>query len=388
MKLRIAIIGCGKIADLHSLVIRRVPDCEIIAVCDRELLMARQLGERLHIPHIYSDPREMLETISPDVVHITTPPQSHFSLARMCLETGSHVYLEKPFTVTAEEAENLIEIAEFKKLKITAGHNYQFLPEMIEMRKLVAKEYLGGKAIHLESHWPYSLADASYVAPILGSRNHWVRRLPGQLFQNLISHGVARLAEFLDEEISNIVVLSHQSQMMNKLGGEEVQDELRVLIRDRSGTTAFLCFSTQIKPGLNLFRVCGPKNSIAVDFTSGNLTCCEGKTYKSYLTYFIPPLKTAGQHFKNGVSNIFNFLRGRLHQDFGMKELIEKFYQSIQCKTAPPIPYREILITAKLMDAIFKQAYPPQAASVSNLQNEIRTHHIREERGIAHHQNA
>jgi predicted dehydrogenase len=388
MKLRVAIIGCGKIADLHLLAIRRIADCEVVAVCDHEVLMARQLGERLHIPHVFSDLREMLETISPDVVHITTPPQSHFSLARICLEAGSHVYLEKPFTVAAEEAENLIEIAEFKKLKITAGHNYQFLPEMIEMRKIVAGGYLGGRPVHLESHWPYSLADSSYVAPILGSKNHWVRRLPGQLFQNLISHGVARLAEFLDEEIADVVVLSHQSQMMNKLGGEEVQDELRVLIRDKFGTTAFLCFSTQIKPGLNLLRVCGPKNSIVADVSSGNLICSEGKAYKSYLTYFIPPLKAARQHFKNGISNIFNFLRGRLHQDSGMKELFEKFYQSIREKTAPPIPYREILLTAKIMDEDFKQAYNKEASSVPNLKNEIRAHHVREKRGIVHHQNA
>jgi hypothetical protein len=166
---------------------------------------------------------------------------------------------------------------------------------------------------------------------------------------------------------------------------------LRVLIRDKFGTTAFLCFSTQIKPGLNFLRICGPKNSVVVDVTSGTLIRSEGKAYKSYLTYFVPPFKSARQHFKNGVSNIFNFLRGRLHQDFGMKELIERFYQSIREKTAPPIPYREIVLTTKIMDEIFKQAYPSPAksfASIPNLQNEIRPHHVREERRIAHRQNA
>jgi len=68
----------------------------------------------------------MLQAAAPDVVHITTPPQSHFSLATQCLEYGCHVYLEKPFTVTAEEAESLIALAESRGSKITAGHNYQF----------------------------------------------------------------------------------------------------------------------------------------------------------------------------------------------------------------------------------------------------------------------
>jgi predicted dehydrogenase len=391
MTLRIAIIGCGKIADQHLLAIRRIPNCEIVALCDSELLMARQMGERFGVAQTFSDARKMLETARPDVVHITTPPQSHFALAKTCFEAGAHVYLEKPFTVTAGEAEELVEMAVLKKLKLTAGHNYQFTPEMIKMRKLVAGGFLGGRAIHLESHWPYDLGGATYVAPILGSRNHWVRRLPGQLFQNLISHGVARLAEFLYGEITDIVVLSHQSDALKSLGGQEVQDELRVLVRDEFGTTAFLCFSTQIKPGLNFFRICGPKGSIAIDATSGSLIRQAAGSHKSYLTYFVPPLKAARQHLRNGVSNILDFVRGRLHQDSGMKELIERFYQSIRENTVLPISYREIITTAKIMDGIFAQAYPQNETALettTNWQNEICAHHVGEKRGIVHSQNA
>src|SRR5262245_17865031 len=148
--LRVAIVGCGKIADQHVSAIRRIPGCEIVAVCDKELLMARQLGERFGIEGCFSSVEEMLESAFPDIVHITTPPQSHFSLARQCLEAGSHVYLEKPFTVTASEAESLIELAETYDLKLTAGHNLQFTHEMMEMRRLVQQGFLGGKPVHLE----------------------------------------------------------------------------------------------------------------------------------------------------------------------------------------------------------------------------------------------
>ena len=98
-----------------------------------------------------------------DVVHITTPPQSHYSLAKQCLESGSHVYLEKPFTITAGEAESLIRLAERRDLKITAGHNLQFTPETLEMRQLLAQGFLGGKPVHLESHFSYDLGDTTYV---------------------------------------------------------------------------------------------------------------------------------------------------------------------------------------------------------------------------------
>jgi predicted dehydrogenase len=174
---------------------------------------------------------------------------------------------------------------------------------------------------------------------------------------NILSHGIAKLCEFLDDDIVEIIASAHQSAQLHKLGGEEILDELRVLIRDASGTTAFFCFSTQIKPGLNLLRICGPVNSITVDHASGSLIPHENRSYKSYLTYVMPPLKNARRHFRNARTNFFDFVKGRLHQDSGMKELIEQFYQSIRNQGPPPIPYREILLTAQIMDEIFNQIY-------------------------------
>ena len=59
--LKIAIAGCGKVADQHVHAIRRIPDCEIVSLCDREPLMAKQLGERFDISACFSDLAEMLQ---------------------------------------------------------------------------------------------------------------------------------------------------------------------------------------------------------------------------------------------------------------------------------------------------------------------------------------
>jgi predicted dehydrogenase len=360
--LKIAIIGCGKVADQHVEAIHRIPGCEIVALCDREALMAKQLGQRFGIAKCFSDLKQMLETVSPDIVHITTPPKSHFSLAKQCLESGSHVYLEKPFTVTASETESLIELAQHRGLNITVGHNYLFTLEMLEMRRLVKAGFLGGKPFHLESYWSYDLGDLRYASAFLGNRNHWVRKLPGQLFHNIISHGIAKLAEFLDDELPVIVAKAHQSEQLGSLGAQEVLDELRVMIRDKSGTTASFCFSTQIK-GLNQLRVYGPSGSLTADIITGSLVRNKSRSYKSYLTYFVPPLKYAREYFKNARVNMANFLTRQLYQDFGMKELIERFYNSIQKGNPLPIPYREIILTARIMDEIFAQIYPNRSRS-------------------------
>jgi len=353
--LRVAIVGCGKIADQHVQAIQRIVGSSVVAVCDREPLMAQQLAERFGIGGCHSDLAELLRVEKPDVVHITTPPQSHHSLAMQCLASGCHVYLEKPFTVTATEAEALVAAAQRVGRLVTAGHNYQFSFEMLRLRDILKGDFLGGPPVHLESYWSYDLGDVNYVGPLLGNPDHWVRRLPGGLLHNIVSHGIARLAEFLDDDITDLVALAHQSEQLQQLGGQEVLDELRVLIRDRKGTTATFCFSTQMKPGLNQLRILGPKNSISVDLVAGSVVAHRGRSFKSYLTYLVPPLLAAREHLRNAWQNATGIFRRRIYQDSGMKELIERFHVAVGVGGPPPIPYREVLLTARIMDAVFER---------------------------------
>src|SRR6476619_5479595 len=124
--IKVAILGCGKIADAHMTQLRRISDCKVVAAADRELLMAGQLCDRYDVPGAFADVAELLEKARPDSVHITTPPGGTFALAKQCLDAGCHVYVEKPFTVLAAETEELLKLAEQKRRKITVGHDLQF----------------------------------------------------------------------------------------------------------------------------------------------------------------------------------------------------------------------------------------------------------------------
>jgi hypothetical protein len=103
---------------------------------------------------------------------------------------------------------------------------------------------------------------------------------------------------------------------------------------------------------------------VTADIITGSLIRQETRSYKSYLTYFVPPAKNALEHLRNARLNIINFLRRRLYQDFGMKELIERFYDSVRKGSPVPIPYRQIILTARIMDEIFAQVYPSQERMV------------------------
>ena len=353
--LRIAIVGCGKIADQHAMKIRRIKDCEIAAVCDREPLMAKQFAERFPVGHHFSDVLELLSQARPDVVHITTPPESHFDVAKLCLEKGAHVYVEKPFTVCAEQAQELVELAEKKGLKLTVGHNEQFSHAARRMRTLVREGYLGGAPLHMESYHCYSLSDPSYARALLGDRQHWVRRLPGKLLQNIISHGIARVAEFLTTTAPQVIAHGFTSPLLKQINEYEIVDELRVIISEEERTTAYFTFSTQMKPSIHEFRIYGPKNGLILDQDHELLIKIRGEKYKSYADKFIPPFVLAKQCVENLAINARLFLKKDFHMDSGMQYLIRSFYGSILENTPVPIPYREILLTARIMDCIFRR---------------------------------
>lgn len=353
--LKIGIVGCGKIADSHAAQIKRIEGCEIVGVCDREPLMAQQLFERFAIKACYRDVTELLAEAQPDVVHITTPPQSHYDIARTCLEHGCHVYVEKPFTVDASEAEALIDLAARKGMKITAGHDDQFRPATRRMRSLIQSGFLGEGPVHMESYYGYEISRSGYAGALLGDKQHWVRKLPGKLLHNIISHGIARIAEFLTTDSPQVIAHGFTSPQLRGMGESEIIDELRVIISEEQSTTAYFTFSSQMRPSLHQFRVYGSKNGLVLDQDQETLVKLRGKKLKSYAETFVAPAIMADEYLKGLFTNLKIFAARDFHMKAGMKYLIEAFYRSIENGSPDPIPTHEIFRTARIMDSIFAQ---------------------------------
>jgi predicted dehydrogenase len=353
--IKAGIIGCGTIADSHAEQIVKIPGCSLVGVCDTEPLMAKQMAERFNAKGWFTDVKELLNGSQPDVVHITTPPQSHYSLGKLCLEAGCHIYIEKPFTLDALEAEQLIKIAEELNRKVTVGHNLQFSHAAIRMRRLIRSGYLGGDPVHMEGIYCYDFGDARYAKAMLGDKKHWVRKLPGKLLHNIINHGVCKIAEFMKNPSPKVMAYGYISPLLQSIGETDIVDELRVIIHDDDAASAYFTFSSQIAPKCRQFRIHGPQNALYVDDDHQTVVKYQGAKYKSYLDQFIPPIKFAGQYLSNAMDNAAKFIRADFHMNYGMKQLIRRFYDSIENGGSPPIPYREIILTTKIMDEIFRQ---------------------------------
>ena len=353
--LKVAIVGCGKIADSHASQINRITGAEIIAAFDSEELMARQFCDRFGVAKAFDNLDELLDKAKPDVIHVTTPPHSHLPVAKRCIDAGCHVYVEKPFTLNADETRQLIDLAERKNRKVTVGHDAQFTHVARELRSEVEKGFLGGKPVHMESSYCYDFGEAVYASAFLGSRSHWLRNLPGKLLHNVISHGIARLAEYIEADFPEITARGFVSPTLSNLGEKEIVDELRLIVKDRDQITGYFTFSSQIRPSINQFRVYGRKNGLFMDESQQLLIRLKGEKLRSYGERFFPAAGYSVQYLGNLFRNVRLFLKNDFHFDSGKKYLIERFYDSIREERPVPVPYRQIVLTTYIMDEIFRQ---------------------------------
>jgi predicted dehydrogenase len=207
----------------------------------------------------------------------------------------------------------------------------------------------------MESTWCYELGDSSYVRALLSNETHWVRGLPGGLLQNLISHGLAKVVEYLSTDTPKVIAVGFGSSALSRFDAQKFVDELRVIITEEEGTTAYFTFSSQIRPVLHQFCIYGPNGGLLLNEDQQTLIRLHAEKYKSYLEAFVGPLVFAMQYIHNCAKNVRLFLARDFHMESGMKYLIETFYRSVTDGAPVPIPYNQILLTSRLMDAIFEQ---------------------------------
>ena len=142
-KLHVAVIGTGFVGRVHVENIRRQNDAEVVAIADQTAELAASFGSALGIPRTTGDYRELLDDSSIDAVHICTPNNTHFPIARDALDAGKNVICEKPLAMSAEEAGRLVELAHARKVVHATSYNLRFYPLVAQMRRMVATGELG-----------------------------------------------------------------------------------------------------------------------------------------------------------------------------------------------------------------------------------------------------
>jgi len=349
--LKVLIVGCGKIADGHVEEIAKMPElASVVAVCDREPLMAEQLAWRYGLPRHYSDFGEALQRERPDVVHIATPPQSHLPLSMQAMDAGAHVYVEKPLAPTHEHSVALVAHAEHTGRALTVGHSYHFDRPALELRRLVADGAIGAP-VHVESIFGYDLSGA-FGKALLSDPGHWVHGLPGGLIHNNVDHVLSKIVPFLDDDRPAVRVEAWR-QRKERFGDvrDAFHDELRVVVRGRA-MSAYGTFSSHARPVMHAWRVAGTRNTLNLDLTGRTLTIEPRPTLPSALGRLLPAFSSARQFAREGFGNVWRFAKSDFHFFAGLNQQLRLFYGSIREGTPPPISHRDMLRVSWLIDEV------------------------------------
>lgn len=140
--IKAAIVGTGFIGPAHLEALRRLPNVEVVALCEVSQELAEAKAKTLGIPRAYTFD-EMLKQDDIDVVHICTPNFLHFAQAKAVLEAEKHVICEKPLAVKIHEAEELVKIASATGLVNAVHFNLRYYPMVRQMKTMREKGDLG-----------------------------------------------------------------------------------------------------------------------------------------------------------------------------------------------------------------------------------------------------
>ncbi|MFV1950513.1 MAG: Gfo/Idh/MocA family protein [Nitrospinota bacterium] len=120
-----------------------IEGARVIAVCDKSQEALNRVKK--HNPNIKvtSDYHDIITSANIDAVTVVTPVSTHYELAKKAIENGKHVFVEKPFTTSVAQAEELINLAEKKNLKIMVDHTFLFTGAVRKIKEIIDKDMLG-----------------------------------------------------------------------------------------------------------------------------------------------------------------------------------------------------------------------------------------------------
>ncbi|MGD9108035.1 MAG: Gfo/Idh/MocA family oxidoreductase [Gammaproteobacteria bacterium] len=148
-KIKVGVIGVGSLGQHHARIYASMPEVELVGIVDTDGQRAKNIANKLNTI-VFDSADELLNKV--DAVNIVTPTPLHFSIAKFAIEKKVHCLVEKPITVTLDEADELIRLAEAHNVLLQVGHIERFNPAIIEAHQHITHP----KFIEVDRLGPYS----------------------------------------------------------------------------------------------------------------------------------------------------------------------------------------------------------------------------------------
>jgi predicted dehydrogenase len=324
-KLRAGILGAGRMGFWHARYLRGARGV-VAAIADRDLSAARRLAARFPGAAVFSSPDQMLREAGLDVMHLCTPADSHEELARLALDRGVHVLVEKPITPSAGEARRLYEIAELQEVLMCPVHQFVFQPGVQQARRGLARI---GELLHWEATF------CSAGTELQGAAG------PNEVLADILPHPLSLMEYFWP--------------------GSVLEGEWSAT-RPRDGELRTLCLFNDVphsilismggRPTCCRLRLIGSKGTFHVDLFHGFCVSEAGKVSKARkITH---PFRLSAQTLLAASANLARRLCSREPAYPGLRALIRAFYGAILIGVEPPIRRQQALAVLQARDLLIE----------------------------------
>lgn len=351
MVLKSAVIGAGNSARNGNLpALARNPHTKLVAVCDLDRDRAESVAKTFEISS-YSDVRDLIEQENLDWAHICTPVQSHHDLASELLSNGINVLVQKPITETADEIEDLVNLARSNDVRISAVHNRAFLPTVRRVREKIEDGEFGeieGVSTLLSEETP----------PDETPRGTWVFDLPGGEFEEGFPHAI-----YLTLALGGYPKSPKSLQSISRTKGDYdkdiAYDGVQVQYISEANAVCDIKFLSASSP-LETIEITGTEKSARIDLTTMNYIEHDGSDF-SPVSMVTGNVRTSAGALESLARNTVGFGETLLNDKLerhdegsasGTYYQINAEAKAIEEGTPAPVPAQEAIWTMKIMDAI------------------------------------
>jgi predicted dehydrogenase/nucleoside-diphosphate-sugar epimerase len=330
MTLRIAFIGAGQMARHHLAAITRLETpAAVVGVydgaSDRAAEFAAAAGTRA-----FASLQSMLAEARPDIVHVCTPPMSHFAAARAALEGGAHVYVEKPFALTVADARSLIDLARSRGKLLCAGHQLLRDPAF---ETLLARAAELGTLVNADSHFAFRPVG---IDPQRGSP-----RALAQLLVDILPHPLYSLIAVLER--------CAPGQPIALAWAHAEPTEVQAILRCGS-LTGRLSVSLRARPVASSLTLTGTAGSLSCDFVRSVVIGMANPGTEALEKILNPIAEGAQQMARTCTSLAKRFTSGGSYP--GLAELFGAFYGAVATGGASPVSRDHLLSVTQVFEEL------------------------------------
>lgn len=303
--IKVALIGAGKMGISHLSILGAHSEVEVVGVSDTSKIVVGALDKYSKF-QCFSDYKKMLDKTNPEAVFVAVPTKLHYEFVKELLKRGIHVFAEKPFCLTAEQGQELVQLAKTNKLINQVGYHNKFIGTFSEVKRLVKNNHLG-KIHHFlaEAYGPVVIKKkqdtwrsdpeggggclmdyASHVIDLVNDILAPVKNAHGTLLKSIYSNNVEdavySLLE-LENQVQGVLSVNWSDETYRKMStsitimgekGKIISDanELKVYFKDTDCPTGY-------SKGWNV--------SYITDLTDQVDFYLRGEEYSSQIDYFV-----------------------------------------------------------------------------------------------------